>query len=246
MQPGPIVALNPADYDLGVDPPEFEDGITADLAALDPEDQIQSDASDALSALEATDVEAALGTGLDDAQAGFDGLDAMDAADGTAGPDTSDADAQTVDYAIKDVYNEIPGEAFQPEELSFTVPATTPTIPEPVLPTIPTTHGETQPILPSWPPQPWVGLTNISNPGVAFVQGDLWQIDIGATAGLPITMSGSHAGQSFDQVDMGIVGGDGHFILVGRMTFAEAGDWIENWAVNGIACYPGPLIFTVT
>jgi len=246
MQPGPIVPLDPAHYDLVVDPPEFGDGAAADLAALDPEDQVQVDALNTATGLAATPVDQLLGTGLDDAAAALDYEDAQTAAEP---PDTSQDELDVIAATITDAYVEIPGEAWEEQPLPFSTGSfipSAPTEPPPTPQIPPLPPGVPQPQTPEWPPPPWVYLTNMTHPGQPFIKGDLWQITVKGNIHRIVSMSGTQNGVAFAPVDLGTTRDDGYFLLQGHMMRTELGTWTEEWFVAGQKCWPGTITFTVT
>lgn len=246
MKPGPILSLDPRDYDLSVDPAEFAELVSGELAGLDPEDTIHADTTSALTALAATPVDQILGDDLSGAAA------ELDYQSGLPGPedlDQAQRDAGDADQQIIDAYTDIPGEAWEADPLPFTGPpgGTTgvPTTP-PEEPTQQVPPGVAPPGVTEWPPQPWVGLSNLSHPNTPFVVNDRWQIDVQGNAGAEVSMSGSQDDNAFGPTVLGTTNDRGHFILQGRMTGREVGHWSEDWFVSGNGCWPGTITFDVS
>ncbi|MGC9969433.1 MAG: hypothetical protein ABSE56_02465 [Bryobacteraceae bacterium] len=245
MQQGPIKPLDPADYDLIVDPPEFADAVAADLAALDPEDQVHAEVSAALVELAATPVEELLGSGLDDAAAE---LDFQSGSTGELDLSAANSAADVADQQIIDTYSEIPGEAWLP------LPDFTENMPNenywgPPAPT----SGPVNP--PPWQPSApvyLVVLENLTTPkpdnpqtGQVFHVGDQWRVTVQGPLNSTVSLYGSQNGAYFSNADMGGTGFSGYVLLQGSMTHAELGHWTEEWLVAGVPCEPGTLEFDV-
>jgi hypothetical protein len=245
MRRGPIAPLDPTQYDLAVDLPEFADAVAADLAGLDPEDQVHADVSSTLTALAATPIDQVLGPGLADVSAE---LDYHSSLPGPEDLDQAQADAATGDQAIIDAYGEIPGEAWELVPLPFSSPpgggTQVPTTP-PATPTIIVPPGVAPPGVISWPPQPWVGLTNLTHRDQPFVVGDRWQIDVQGNVNAAVTMSGTHEADSWEPYPLGFTDARGHLIVQGQMTAAEVGHWTQTWYLSGNKCWPGTITFDV-
>jgi hypothetical protein len=245
MQPGPIKPLDPAAYDLAVDPAEFAEAAAADLADLDQHDAVLAQQSTALTELAATPVAELLGQNLDDAATELD----YQSGD-TAVQDFSDITSHldTGDQQIIDAYNEIPGEAWQP-------------VPDPWTPPGEATQWGGATTQPPYGPPPigpaptYVGavyLHNVTAPrtgdpptGQIFHIGDQWRITVAGNQGVEVSMYGSQNGSSFGPTVLGTTDANGYFVIQGTMTAAELGDWAEYWLVAGMPANPDILTFSV-
>jgi len=237
------VPLDPADYALTPEEPEFA-GMVAD--ALEEYSAYDQDlASLALALGEATDT-----TGLEQLGGEFEEALVAIAEETALGPSEEMAPVfEVVDQVgagVVDAYNEIPAEAWQPVPDPWTPPPEAGgfyVTPEPGPP-----GNEVGP-LPQLPYQPGapasgVSLFNLAAPGsTLFHIGNTFRILVWGQANSPVTITVWQNGAQEGPAVVGYTGATGTWETMGVMSQFELGEWLEEWRVAGAVV--GMLHFTV-
>jgi len=238
LEPGPVAAWPAVEFDLRVEPAEFEAAALAALLPLDAHlveierrelelaeavslgqaDELAEPVREATEAL-AMELELAAGDDLGEIAAAADDVDGLLLEAFEAAPD--------------EAWYDLP-EFFAPwrDEGGF--------VPEPPPGEIPLVPGE--PLPPYTPPQapvPTAKITNLTRYGaVDFWPGDEWLVEITGPPLQMVSIMVWQDGVPQGPLTLGVTDTLGRWSLRGSMSEYERGVWVEEWRVGGLVCSP--------
>jgi len=246
-EPGPIIVLDPAEFDLKTPlapeapvatPEEVEfDGLALELEH-DLAELAGAGVEDWRGELELLHVEAEEGVYHDPLTVADDDLAMAEAA------------AEEADAKVVGAYAEIPGEAWQdlPEHLPYVIGVPGGAVPTPLpAPGVPapTPTPTPTPTPGPLPEAPTARLLNVTRGGEQnFWVGDEWRLELTGGPLETVRCTGYHEQTPFGPTSFGLTDSLGRWVLQGSMSEYERGYWIQEWRVGGVLCEP-VLVFLV-